>query len=308
MDTKPFLTEEEPLKLAMMKLFKIIGFSEYRIHSIPTVLSILNNGRERTAYIVLVNTTDQGPVSKIYVDLIEGMPNHEQFYDVTYHFGADCKHKIVVFSTERDDDDYFEVKYIMRYQVRRNNRCGISTYLVRTDSGLNLGSHFFLIEAPNSSDFDVVKELPSEERLRWHDIDETYGFEDIGYDDNRYLVEYSDIIDRRIEITDLWIKPYITTRWAEDGLFLDLNRDDSSGDFLFGLWKAKGHTIQERYGISDATFDEAVCKISIKISPTPLSNFIYASWANQSELIILYRKERRLFVKFMDLMILEYRQ
>jgi len=163
-----------------------------------------------------------------------------------------------------------------------------------------------LIEAPNSSDFNVIRELPSEERLRWHDIDETYSFEDEGYDDTHYLIEYSDIIERRIDITDLWIKPYITTRWTEDGLFLDLNRDDSSGDFLFGLWKAKGHTIQERYGTSEATFDEADCKISIKISPTPLSNFIYAPWANQSELINLCREQRRLFVKFMDLMVLEY--
>ena len=316
--------QQEQLKQAMLNLFQTIGLSEYIIHSIPTVLSINNGGR--TGYIVFVKNTEQGSISKVYVDLIEGKPTHEQyyeqFYDATYHFGADCKHKVVLVSTERKGDTdadalyeltredvnkRIEVKYIMQHLVRRNNRCGISTYLACTDSGLKSGSHFFLSEAPESSEFNVLKEVPSEERLRWNNIEETCSMEIHGVDYTFFENIYFDIKDYRTEITNLWIKPYITTRWTEDGLFLYLKRDDDSGEFLLELWNAKERVIKERYGELKANFDETDYKISIKISAIPLSNFIYSSFDNQCKLIMYYHKEIDLFVKFMDLIIAECR-
>jgi len=233
---------------------------------------------------MIINVTADNADDKslrIIIDSTSGIPTWQQFINVTYDQGESADIRIILYG--EDDREYgngstaggiIEIGNL----VRRNNQCGVITYLV---NGVAFNAHgqkiidgCFIEERPNEVRVDPTKISPSKRQVQEAEFWAGYYFPQR---ENEYIEIDEDIISD-------WAPGYSIRKdlrtmasWNDDGFFIKLLEEKPS-DEIHWIWNNKKSEFEAAYPNCDIIFekiDEKRYAISVRmlnISMTDLIN------------------------------------
>jgi len=217
---------------------------------------------------------------RIIIDSTPGIPTWQQFINVTYDQGESADIRIILYG--EDDREYgngstaggiIEIGNL----VRRNNQCGVITYLV---NGVAFNAHgqkiidgCFIEERPNDVPVNPTQVFPSKRQVQEAEFWAGYYFPQR---ENEYIDIDDDII------TD-WAPGYsigkdlrTVASWNDEGFFIKLIEEQAS-DAIHWIWNNKKSEFEAAYpncDISLEKIDEKRYAISVRILKLSMTNLI----------------------------------
>lgn len=228
--------------------------------------------------IVAVDAVDpQGMASRIIIDATPGYPTWRQFINVTYESGKFTDTKIILYGKDyRHYPDYLAGgRPELTYLVRRNNKCGLRTYLAK---GIEL-DHDNQKILTNCEVVAKPDDVEPVEGLKHPSIEEILKAEFwLGYycqhcDDGEINIGMDD------DIFGDWSLGYCVGQagaethmvWNDDGLFLKLIGKPGS-ETIRWIWENRKFTLEVVYLRCPVAYEthHNYCAISIRIVGIPL--------------------------------------
>lgn len=260
----------------IIDLFKVLDITH------PKNIRILSRVHldDNRLVIELVADNIDGTTSRVIIDATSGIPTWQQFINVTYYEGESADIRIILYGKDyRDCMKDLSAGGIIEIGnlVRRNNRCGVATYLVK---GIELGSsgqkslnECHPEERPNNVQVDERETFPSGRQVQEAEFWAGYYFphwytQHIGLDD--------DIIT--IWAPGYWMDHDLRTvaSWNDSGFFIKLVEDKHS-DALQWIWNNRKNEFEKAYPESDITFDKIDDErhaISVRILDVSMTDLI----------------------------------
>ena len=259
----------------IIELFKVLDITH------PKNIRILSRVHLDDNRLVIELVADiDGRTSRVIIDATSGIPTWQQFITVTYVEGESADIRIILYGEEyRDYAKDLSAGGIIEVGnlVRRNNRCGVATYLVK---GIELGNNgqksltgCHLEERPNDVQVDTRETFPSCRQIEEAEFWTGYYFphwctQHIGLDD---------------DIINIWAPGYsldhnlrTVASWNDRGFFIKLVEDKPS-DALQWIWNNRKSEFEEAYPESDITFDKIDDErhaISVRILDVSMTDLI----------------------------------
>ena len=257
-------------------LFKVLEIGELKnIRVLSRTYS--DDGR------MIINVTADNADDKTFrviIDSTPGIPIWQQFINVTYDQGESSDIRIILYG--EDDREYrstaggiLEIGNL----VRRNNQCGVITYLVNgigfDSNGRKYQDGCHLEEGPNNVQANTRVTLPSKRQVQeaefwagYYSPQREYEYIDIDIDDdiiNGWAPGYSVRNDLRTEAL-----------WNDEGFFIKLIEEKPS-DAIHWIWNNKKSEFEAAYPNCDITLEKIDDKryaISVRILNISMTNLI----------------------------------
>lgn len=221
-----------------------------------------------------------GATSRVIIDATAGIPTWHQFINVTYDQGKSTDIRIILYAEDyRDYQKDFTAGGIIEIGnlVRRNNRCGVTTYLVRgiefDSNGRKQLTGCSIEEGPNDVRVDTCEAFPSRRQVQEAEFWTGYYFpqwwiEPIGIDD--------DIISDWAPGYSLSNDLRTVASWNDKGFFIKLLEDIPS-DTIHWIWGNKRSEFEKAYPDCDITLekiDDERHAISVRILNISMTDLI----------------------------------
>lgn len=260
----------------IIKLLKGVKITDLKkLHILSRTYS--NDGR------MIINVTADNADNKtfrIIIDSTPGIPTWQQFINVTYDQGESTDIRIILYGEDyRNYKKDFTAGGIFEISnlVRRNNKCGLSTYLVK---GIDLDSNgqkfideYRIEEGPHDVFIDPTQTFPSKRQVQEAEFWTGYYFpqwwiEPIGIDNdiiNCWAPGYSFDSDLRT------VAP-----WNDEGFFIKLIEDKPS-ETIHWIWNNKKSEFETEYPGCDIILekiDEDRHAISVRILNISMTDVI----------------------------------
>ena len=271
------LSEKEDIA----ELFKELGLDDYQ------TIQIISRRVENFGLIVIVDAMDKKEMtSRVIIDVTSGIPSWQQFINVTYEGGGDANIKIILYGVDHDEDILSGRLFELSSLVRRNNECGVKTYLAGGVRSNNKDKKSLAIcdinEEPGLSSVRNGLELPSKTEI-------LKGEFWVGY----YYPQLNDVEPGLYNyILRGWRPGYALSRgfsadnlWREDGFYMNLTHEPDS-EIIDWIWTNKISSIKTAYPDSTINLDnqcddyKAIC---VKILDIPMQEIFEMEPENRWE-------------------------
>ncbi|OQA93946.1 MAG: hypothetical protein BWY27_00012 [Bacteroidetes bacterium ADurb.Bin234] len=298
------LSNEEDI----LNFFKRLELDNYK-----DVKIISKNFSEDGRLIALIEAHNGNDTYKIIIDATSGIPTWEQFINVTYDDGNDSDVKIILYGKNYDDQSFNLPAgglYDISNLVRRNNKYGVRTYLVKgidyNSTGQKILNSCVVEENPEHVDVDANVNFPSK-----LDVQKAEFW--IGYYLPHWCAEpYEDDEDIEELEPGYSLSDGLSTKafWNDEGLFIEL-RGELNSSIIEWIWANKKQLFQEVYpdcSIELKSLNDKPSAISIKIVDIPIGELIKMGSRNKWEYGELVYDEEHKFVEVAEKAIDDYRE
>lgn len=232
---------------------------------------------------MIINTTADnadGKTFRIIIDSTAGIPTWGQFINVTYDQGGSADIRIILYGEDhREYRNDFTAGGIIEIGnlVRRNNKCHVTTFLVKgvafDGKGQKIIEEYSIQEKPDDVSLYPTQTLPSKRQVQEAEFWTGYYFpqwwtQHIGIDD---------------DIINCWAPGYSVSNnlkteasWNDDGFFIKLIEEKPS-DALHWIWNNKKTEFEAAYPDCDIILekiDEERYAISVRILNISMSDLI----------------------------------
>lgn len=259
----------------IIKLFEELGITDLR--NIQVLARNYSEGR------MILNIMADNPDDtsfRIIIDSTAGIPTWRQFIDVTYDRGASADIRIILYGKDyREYTNDFTAGGVIEIGnlVRRNNKCRVTTYLVKgiaVDSNdRKLIAGYNIEEGPDDVFVNPTSTLPSKRQVQEAEFWTGYYFphwwtEPIDVDDdiiNDWAPGYSLLNDLRT-----------VASWSEEGFFIKLIEEQPS-EAIHWIWNNKKIEFEAAYPGCDIILektDEDRHAISVRILNISMTDLI----------------------------------
>jgi len=235
---------------------------------------------------MIVNITANNKDNKtfrIVIDSAAGIPTWRQFINVTYDQGESADIRIILYGEDhRDYRKDFTAGGIIEIGnlVRRNNKCGLTTYLVKgidfDSNGQKFIDEYRIGEGPNDVFVDPTQTFPSKRQVQEAEFWAGYYFPQW----------WSGSIEIDDDIINCWEPGYALDKdlrtvasWNDEGFYIKLVEDKPS-EVIHWIWNNKKGEFEQEYRDCDITFekiDEKRYAISVRILYISMTDLINMS-------------------------------
>lgn len=219
-------------------------------------------------------------IFRIIIDSTVGIPTWRQFINVTYDQGASADIRIILYGKDYSDQkDGFTAGDVIEISnlVRRNNRCRVTTYLIKgitvNSEGQKILDAFYIEEGPSDVSVNPTETLPSKRQVQEAEFWTGYYFPNWGTDP--FGID-DDIIND-------WAPGYPLTNhlrtaasWNDEGFFIKLTEEQPS-DAIHWIWNNKKGEFEAAYPGCDIILekiDEDRHAISVRILNISMTDLI----------------------------------
>lgn len=224
--------------------------------------------------ILAVDVVDiEGMTSRVIIDATAGIPTWRQFINVTYESGKFADTKIILYGQDfgHYSDHLAGGKSQLNYLVRRNNICGVKTYLVKgieTDKdNQKIFTNRGIVSKPE--DVELVEELKHPSKAEAQKAEFWVGYYCQHCDDGEISISMDDDIfhdwnpGRSTGIAD--VEAYVV--WNDDGLFLKLVGGPGS-EAVKWIWENRKFAFEVAYLNCPVTREihQNYCAIAVKMN------------------------------------------
>jgi len=185
----------------------------------------------------------------IIIDATSGIPTWKQFIDVTYEQGCSADIKIILYGKDFEDSFYRPAGGLIEIEnlVRRNNKCGITTYLAKgvtvDQNGQNILGPCSLESGPDDVDINEKQIFPTKRQVQEAEFWAGY-----------YLPMWaSDFIERDDNIITGWAPGYSLRKdlkteatWDDQGFQISLVGEPGS-EAIKWIWDNKKGDFESEY-------------------------------------------------------------
>ena len=235
------------------------------------ILSIRLIGDKRCQTVLFVEETEGSASRRIAVDVRTGQATWQQFIDITYDMQEPVDTRIILYDDGYNPfhrDEETDGGSNLCNLVRRNNRCGVDTYIAKikcSTSDENVPKlEYMSDDIARDVEFDSNEKLPSKEQIQvaefWVEyyLPETVNhYVDVDEDITRYAPTYYGSLDTTVE-------------WTDEGFILSMY-DYDDPEKMEWVWSKRRFDIQRVYPACEIELveeDGAPCKITIKAKNT----------------------------------------
>jgi hypothetical protein len=263
----------------IIELFKILEIKGLK--NIQTLSRTYSDEGRMIMNITAENTKDK--ILQIIIDATPGIPTWGQFINLTYDQGEAADMRIILYGEDCKEyrNDFTAGGLIeIANLVRRNNKCRVTTYLVKgivfDSNGRKFIHECSIEEGPDEASVDPNQTFPSKRQIQESEFWAGYYFpqwwtDPVGNDDdiiNCWAPGYSLRNDLKTEAS-----------WNDDGFFIKLIEEQAS-DAIDWIWKNKKSELEEAYPDCDITLekiDENLHAISVRILNISMTDLIKMS-------------------------------
>ncbi len=291
-------------KRGYAELFEELGLDNYQ------AIQIISRRVENFGLIVIVDAMDnKRKISRIIIDITSGIPSWQQFINVTYEEGGDADIRLILYGVDHDEDILAGRLFELESLVRRNNECGVKTYLAGGVRSNHEDKKSLAIcdinEEPALSSVRNGLELPSKTEL-------LKGEFWVGY----YYPQLNDVKPGLYNyILREWRPGYALSRglsadnlWREDGFYMNLTHEPDS-EIIDWIWTNKISSLKTAYPDSTINLDnrcddyKAIC---VKILDIPMKEIFEMEPDNKWEYAELLLEMEIEFCTLAEQLIEEY--
>ena len=264
-------------------LFKVL-----KIEHLKNIRVLSRNVTDGDGLILVISAEDtNGKLVRALIEAIAFMPTWRQFIHTTYILGESADIRIILYG--QDDRRYRKSGSVaggvteIGNLVRRNNRCGMNTYLAR---GIRFGKggkkylgDLHLEQGPDSVSLDKNEVFPSKRQVQEAEFWAGYYLPQQG-------PEYIDDIGIEDDIISDWAPGYslrkdlkTETSWNDRGLFVKLLEENPT-EAIHWIWNNKRSEFEKAYpgcNIKLEKIDNERSAISIRILDISMSDLINMS-------------------------------
>lgn len=222
-----------------------------------------------------------GEQFRIIIDATSGIPTWEQFINVTYDQGEDTNIKIILYEKDYEDkiNDFTAGGLIeIGNLVTRNNKCRMTTYLVKgisyDSNGQKIIDNCSVEIGPDDTNVDPSQSLPSKRQVQEAEFWSGY-----------YYPQWAnDPIEIDDDIIDCWAPGYSLSNnlrteasWSDDGFFIKIIGEQGY-EALQWIWDNKKGEFENQYPDCPVTLETkdgkpyAISTRILDISMTDLIN------------------------------------
>jgi hypothetical protein len=225
---------------------------------------------------------EDGKLLMIIIDVSKNVPTWEQFIDVTYDRGRDTNIKIIIFGQELEDGlrqfpagNALEIKNL----VRRSNRCGVVTYLVKgvgaqVVTQKKLFSDYEVYSDPKDVDFNAGEQLPTKRQVQEGEFGVGYYFWNWRCEGG--ILTFDNIVNGWKPGYSLSHNLEIKALWNEKGFFICLFGDPRS-HVIHWIWENRKERLEMKCPDNSIKLkfkDDEPYAISARIFDTSMSELI----------------------------------
>lgn len=256
-------------------------FEELRIKDLKNIHALSRTYSDDGRMIVNIKADNRdGKTFRIIIDATAGIPTWKQFANVTYDQGHSADIRIILYGEEyRNYQKDFSAGGIIEIGnlVTRNNKCGVTTYLVKgielDSNGQKIIDKYRVEEWLKNVFINPTQTFPSKRQVQEAEFWTGYYFpqwwiEPIGIDDdiiNCWAPGYS--LDHNLRTV---------ASWNDRGFFIKLVEDEPS-DALQWIWNNRKSEFEKVYPESDITLekiDDERHAISVRILNVSMTSLI----------------------------------
>jgi hypothetical protein len=267
-------------------------FEELDLQDLDDIQIISRTYSQDNRLIMLITANKTNSPRKIIIDATSGIPTWQQFINVTYDDGKSTDVKVILYGKDYEGFSFdlpaggiFDLSNL----VKRNNKCGVETYLVKgvavdhnSQKALNT---CFIEEEPADADIDKKLKLPQKIEIQKAEFW-------AGYYYPNWEMQGGELIDADDDITGDWNPGYslyngLSTKavWNSDGFFIDLIGEPDS-EAIKWIWTNRKSLFDNAYpdcSIDLKSEDNKPYAISVKVLDIPIEELIKMEPKNKWE-------------------------
>lgn len=256
-------------------------FEQLRIKDLKNIHTLSRTYSDDGRMIINIAADNRdGKAFRIIIDSTPGIPTWQQFINVTYDQGKSADIRIILYGEEyRNYQKDFAAGGIIEIGnlVTRNNKCGVTTYLVKgielDSNGQKIIDKYRIDEGPNNVFINSTQAFPSKRKVQEAEFWTGYYFP-------QWWIEPIRLDD---DIINCWAPGYsvgdnfkTVASWNDDGFFTKLIEEQPS-DAIHWIWNNKKTEFEAAYPGCDIVLekiDEKRHAISVRILNVSMTDLI----------------------------------